>query len=43
MRDLKSERGAVSLGLIVAIVVALFLVYSSDPSWSPSISFRTPS
>ncbi len=29
MRDLKSERGAVSLGLIVTIVVALFLIYEA--------------
>jgi hypothetical protein len=29
MRSLKSERGAVSVGLIVAIVLALFLVYEA--------------
>jgi hypothetical protein len=29
MKDLKSERGAVSLGLIVTIVIALFLIYEA--------------
>lgn len=29
MKDLKSERGAVSLGLIVAILIALFLIYEA--------------
>lgn len=38
MKDLRSERGAISMGLVVTILVALFLVYEAKQFGPPLVA-----